>query len=213
MKTALKISLVCIIAACGCTACLLPRQQANTIHHYTLEYDPPAARNLQPLAQALGVQPFTVAAVYNTRRIIYRDASFKREEYVYHAWRANPGDLAADFLRRDLQQSGLFQAVLPYGSAAPARFLIEGSVDEFLECETRDRWEAVLTATITLLDGAAVDSSKKILFQKTYSARTACEHKNPRSFVAAMSSGMAGLSAQITRDVYDALKNAPPDAL
>lgn len=209
MKTALKISMVCLVAACWCTACLFPRQPANTISHYTLEYDSPPAAGVQPLALTLSVQPFTVAPVYNTRRIVYRDASFKREEYVYHAWRAGPGELVADFLRRDLQQAGLFQAVLPYGSSAGSRYLLEGSVDQFLESETHDLWEAALSLTITLLDGAAGDSSKKILFQKTYSSRTACEHKKPQSFVAAMSRGMAGLSAAISRDVYDALKNAP----
>jgi len=210
MKATVKIGFLCLAVACCCTACLFPRQPANKISHYTLEYDPPQqAAGLQPLAYTLSVQPFTVAAVYNTRRIVYRDASFKREEYVYHAWRASPGELVADFLRRDLQQAGLFQAVLPYGSSAGGRYLLEGSVDQFLESEMRDLWEAALTLTITLLDGAAVDSSKRILFQKTYSSRTACEHKNPQSFVAAMSRAMAGLSAAVSRDVYDALKNAP----
>lgn len=194
----------CCILMLFLGACLTLRQPGNKISHYTLEYDAPKTEGLSPLPYTLRIERFTVAPVYNTSRIVYRDASFKREEYEYHKWRSNPGDLIPSFLGRDLRQSNLFQAVLPSGSGASAMFVVEGSVDEFLEWESLDRWEAVLSCTLTVITKQEADITKKIILQKTYTVRKPCEHKNPRSLASAMSTAMAELSAEAVKDIYTA---------
>lgn len=207
MHNALKCFVVCLAAA-FCAGCLMPRSPAPVIYHYTFEYDPPKTGTAQPLDGAIVVQPFATATMYATRRIMYRDADFKRDAYVYHQWRALPGDMAADMLRRDLREARLFRAVLPVGSGAPSRFVLEGMVDEVFANETADRWQAVLSMTVTLLDEAVSDTSKKILLQQTYTARVPCAQKSPQSVAAAMSAAMAELSGRICADIHAAAHRA-----
>lgn len=187
-------------------ACINLKQPSHKIEFYTLEYDPPQLINLTPLSSLITVEHFSVAPEYNSNRIIYRDKSFKRDTYVYYRWRANPADLVTSFLSRDALQSGLFKAVLPYDSRVPASYLVEGSVDEFLECDTEEGWEAVLSVSITFMGGNEPDSDKKVLFQKHYHAREPCDKKHPRALAEAMSRAMSTVSREIIEHLYICLK-------
>ncbi len=188
-------------------SCLNLKEPRKKIDFYTLEYGPPQITGLQPLPFVIRVIRFTVAPAYNTDRMIYRDRSFGREAYFYHKWRANPGDLVTYFLSRDMKRSGLFKAVIPYDSTFPSSFAVEGSVDQFLEWDTRENWKAVLTISIALMAENEPDISKRVLFQKTYGKEALCRRKNPRALAEAMSQAMAGVSEEIIRDIYLHLKD------
>lgn len=187
-------------------ACFNLKQPKVKIQFYTLEYASPRIADLKPLPVVLKVDRFSVAPVYNTNRIIYQDRSFKRDEYFYHKWRSNPGDLVTYFLSRDIRQSGLFKAVLPYDSRFPISYTLEGSVDQFLERNMDDNWEAVLCVSITLMAGNEPDVSKMVVFQKTYCATKACKRKNPGALAEAMSQAMKEISEKVIDDVYFYLK-------
>jgi len=186
-------------------SCAGMRQPSPKIDYYALEYAPPQAGERTPLPRVIKVDRFSVAPLYSTAQIIYRDGSFKREAYTYHRWRSTPADLVTYFLARDLKQSGLFKAVLPHDSGQSSDFVLEGSVDEFLEWDREDSWEAVLAFGVTLMAANEPDISRRILFQKTYQGRKPCRQKNPAALAEAMSEAMAGLSAKVIEDVYEAI--------
>lgn len=187
-------------------ACLSLKQPSHKIEFYTLEYESPRFTNLKPLPFVIRLERLSVAPEYNSNRIIYRDKSFKRDAYVYYRWRANPCELVTSFLSRDLKQSGLFKAVLPYDSRLSSSFLLEGSVDEFFECDTEERWEAVLSVSITLMAENEPDGNRKIIFQKQYHAREPCDKKNPRALAEAMSRAMSVVSREIVDTLYTYLE-------
>lgn len=178
------------------------KQPRNQVQHYILEYTSPAITDLAPLPFSLKVERFSVAPAYNTNRIIYRDKSFRRDEYFYHKWRANPADMVTDFLSRDMRNSGLFKAVLPYGSDFPFSCVLEGSVDEFVEWDTPEGLNAVLAVTISLMAANEPDVSKRILFQKTYRVEKPFTEKTPRGLAQAMSMAMKDISGNVIRDIY-----------
>ena len=188
-------------------SCLKLKHPSNKIAFYTLEYDPPQIGNLAPLPSVIRMDRFSVAPTYNTDRIVYRDRSFKRETYIYHRWRANPGDLVTYFLARDIKRSGLFKAVLTYDSRFPSSYVLEGSVDEFFEWDTEEAWKAVLSLSITLMKEHEPDISQRILFQKTYRTKESCKRRNPAALVEAMSQAMSEVSREITIDIYEYLKD------
>ena len=200
-----KISILClsVLILAGCVNLKQPR---NRVQHYILEYASPVIKDLKPLPVSLKIDRFSVAPAYNTNRIIYRDASFKRNEYFFHKWRANPGDIVTSFLSRDIRASGLFKAVLPQGSDFPFSCVLEGSVDEFLEWDAPAGWNAVLAVTVTLMAANEPDVSKRILFQKTYRVEKPFSEKSPQGLARAMSSAMGDISAEIIRDIYSVLK-------
>jgi ABC-type uncharacterized transport system auxiliary subunit len=172
-----------------------------------LEYDSPLMGHRQPLSCVIKVNPFSVSPIYNTNRIIYRDSSFKRKAYVYHKWRANPAEVVTYFLRRDMKQSNLFKAVLSRNSRSPSSYMLEGMVDQFLEMNREDGWEALLSVSITFMEENEPDISKKILLQKSYRTRKPCMHKNPRALAQAMSLAMADISQRIIKDIHDRLND------
>ncbi|MFH1350067.1 MAG: ABC-type transport auxiliary lipoprotein family protein [Pseudomonadota bacterium] len=188
-------------------ACFNLKQPRNKVDFYTLEYDPPRLTNLESLPLVLKIDRFSVAPILNTGQIVYQDRSFKRDSYVYHRWRVNPGDLVTYFLGRDLRESGLFKAVLPDESGAPSSYLVEGTLEDFFERDTEEAWEAVLALSITLMAEREPDISKKIIFQRTYRAKEACKQKNPKALAVAMSQAMAKVSGEIIKDIYGFLKD------
>lgn len=207
MYSKTKLFLLCLSVFFLAGGCLNFKQPRTRVHHYILEYASPEIADLKPLPVSLKVERFSVAPAYNTNRMIFRDASFKRDEYFYHKWRANPGDMVSDFLSRDIRNSGLFKAVLPYESDFPSPFVVEGSVDEFVEWDSPEGWNAALAITITLIAAQEPDVTKRILFQKTYRMEKPFTEKNPQGLAQAMSLAMADLSMNIMRDIYAALKD------
>jgi ABC-type uncharacterized transport system auxiliary subunit len=202
-----KLFFLCVSVFYFVGGCANFKQPRNQVQHYILEYTSPEIKDLKPLPVSLKVARFSVAPAYNTNRIIYRDASFKRDEYSYHKWRANPGDMVTDFLSRDIRNSGLFKAVLPYGSDFPFSSVLEGSVDEFVEWDAPEGWKAVLAVTVALMAANEPDASKRILFQKTYRVEKSFTDKNPQGLAQAMSMAMGDISMNVIRDIYSVLKN------
>jgi ABC-type uncharacterized transport system auxiliary subunit len=182
--------------------CLNLKQPKNKIEYFTLEYDVPRISGLKPLPVVLRIFRFSVAPVYNTSQIIYREKSFGRDSYAYYRWRANPGDLVTYYLSRDLALSELFKAVLPYDSGFPCSHALEGSVDEFFEWDTDENWKAVLSVSVTLMAENEPVVSKRIVFQKAYRAEKTCDRKSPKALAEAMSRAMAEVSDEILKDIY-----------
>ena len=201
----ISISVFTIFLALILAGCLNLKQPRTKIEYYTLEYDPPAAQKRPPVSSALRIDRFAVSPIYNTNRIIYREGSFRREAYVYYKWRANPGDVVTYFLRRDLQHSGLFKAVVAGDSRLASAYRLEGTVDDFLEWDKKNGWEALLAVSITLIQENEPDITKRILFQKTYTSTQPCHQKNPMALSEAMSTAMSEVSEQIMLDIYSVI--------
>lgn len=183
-------------------SCMTLQNPANKVDYYTLEYGPSPPENLSPLDEVIQVRRFSVAAPYNMTRIVYRDDGFRRKSYDYHKWRANPGDLATYFLLRDMRNSELFRAVLTEDSKMPFSYMLEGSVDEFLEWDAEPSWIAVLTLTVTLMAEKEEDDHRRILYQKTYRDEEPCARKHPAALAEAMSRAMSRISTRITKDIH-----------
>jgi cholesterol transport system auxiliary component len=203
--------IICVLLLCfclligGCVNFGESKKAEKTIF-YTLEYDPPVTNHSQPLSAALRIKRFSVAPTYDTNRIIYRERAFRRDAYVYHKWRTNPGVLVSHFLSRDMRESGLFEAVFSHDSRVPASHILEGKVDEFFESDAKGGREAVLSISIVLTAIDEMEVGKRTLLQKTYQKREPYRGKTPEALVEAMSHNMAEISSEITREIYSFLK-------
>ncbi|MFH1623975.1 MAG: ABC-type transport auxiliary lipoprotein family protein [Pseudomonadota bacterium] len=187
------------------SGCLGINQERRKIDYYTLEYDAPKAMELEALPFVIYVNRFHVAPLYNSNKIVYREKRFKTDAYVYHNWRANPGDIVTYLLARDMRQSSLFNGVFAGEGRHSSSHAVEGTVDEFFEEDSDTLWHATLSISITLLAENEPDISKRVLFQKGYSVREPCAHKNPRAVAEAMSRAMARISQLIRLDIYNHL--------
>ena len=183
-------------------SCSSMKQPSLKIDHYTLEYVSPKPGDMPQLPVILKVGRFSVAPLYDTRQIVYRDRSFKRETYAYHRWRAHPAELVTDFLARDLRQAGLFKAVTQEESTVSPTHILEGSLDEFFEWDTEQAWKAVLTVTVTLIKAKETDTARRILFQKAFHAVQTYQEKTPKGLAEAMSEAMLRVSQDVMKAVH-----------
>lgn len=200
-----RLLVLCLF--CVLSSCLDFKQERMKIDYYTLEYDPPGIGSHELLPAVVRIEPFRVAPLYDTNRMIYREGLFKRDAYVYHRWRVNPGDLITYYLRRDLRESGIFKGVLPQESRSPSTHVVEGSVEEFYERDQETDGEAVLNITITLMKSQEPDISKRIVFQRTYGSTKALGQRSPQALAVAMSQSMAAVSKEIIRDIFISLRD------
>ncbi len=196
------LAFLLMLALAGCGAA---RTKAPDVRYYTLEYESPTVTG-EARQAVVTLSRFGVAPEFNTGKLVYRDLSFGRQEYAYHQWRATPQTLVPDYLRRDMQRSGLFLAVNRPGSSLPATHQLEGMIEEWMEVDGQDHWLASASLTITLLDLRAESVTRQVLFQRAYRESEPAAKKNPGSVVEAMSRVMRRLSERIIADVHAAIE-------
>jgi len=188
------------------TGCFSLKPESRKISYYSLEYDPPKIAAQEKLPVIIRVERFRVAPFYDSDKIVFRDNAFKKDAYIYHKWWVNPGDMLSYFLARDIKETGLFKAVFAIDKSLSASHTIEGMVEEFLEEDSPDSWQAVLSLNITLMTENEPDISKRILLQKKYHATEPCKEKTPRSLAEAMSRAMSKISEMVITDILQSFK-------
>jgi ABC-type uncharacterized transport system auxiliary subunit len=189
----------------GCTGA----QQPSRTQYYMLDYTSPAIKDTVRFDESLKVERFSVAQFYNSNSMIFRAGSIGLDKFPYDRWGANPGYMVADCLVRDFRQTNLFRGIFSYQDTEMVRFLLEGSITEFLAVEQKDGRKALLTVYVTLLDLNQTDSTKKVVFQKNYSYAAPCKENSAEGLAVGLSESMERLSGQIISDVYQAVKSRP----
>ena len=170
------------------------------IHYYTLEYDPPRPVETNPLPYIVKIEQFQSSPLYDSNRIIFKKEDFTRDEYTYHKWRANPGELVSFYLARDFSDTGRFQAALSYESTLPYSHLITGVVEDFY-LQKGDTSKAVLSIAVNLVEGKRSGQGNAILMQKKYRLGIESQTDGPQGFARAMSTAMQQGSAEILKDI------------
>lgn len=194
---------VLILFMAGC----MGGQQPSRTQYYMLDYTPPGVKDTARLDEPLKVERFSVAQFYNSNSMIFRAGSFGLDKFPYDRWGTNPGDMVADYLIRDFRRVGLFRGIFSYRDTDVVRFLLEGSITEFLIVEQKDGRKALLTIYVTLLDMNQTVCTKKVVFQKSYSHAAPCKENSAEGLAMGLSESLERLSAQIISDVYQAVKS------
>jgi ABC-type uncharacterized transport system auxiliary subunit len=201
----LSVAISIVLLSCFLTGCIGRGKASPMVELYTLEYPSPIFVNLSRLEQTVKVERFSVAKAFNTVSMVFRPEEFKLDTYASNRWMVNPGDMTSDYLLRDLRNSGLFHAVFSYRDYEDARFVLGGGLEEFLEIDEGKSRTAVLTLSVNLLDLSRSGTPSRLIFQKKYRSVEPISDADPAGLARAMSNGMAKVSAQVIKDVYDSV--------
>jgi ABC-type uncharacterized transport system auxiliary subunit len=204
-------ALILLLSVSLFTGCLKRDKPSTIAERYTLEYPSPGFSKLAPIDEAIKIERFSVARAFNTKSMVFRPEPYKLDTYASNRWMVNPGDMVSDYLLRDLRNSGLFKAAFSYRNLEHARYVLEGSVDDFLEIDAANKRTAALTISITLLDLSHSGAPNRLLFQKQYQTSEPLPERTPAGLAQAMSSGMGKLSSMIIRDIHQAVSAPPVD--
>jgi ABC-type uncharacterized transport system auxiliary subunit len=164
-------------------------------------------KELTSVNELIKVEEFSVAQTFNTSAMVYKEGANLRNVDPYNRWRTKPGEMTAEYLVRDLRNSGLFRAVICYDDSMETRYLLEGQVDEFLEVDEKDGRKAVLGLNVTFLDLKKREAPEKVIFQRDYKAVEPYREKTHAALAQGMSRAMEKISRQIILDLQDAVKN------
>ena len=199
------LPLLLLVLCLVLSACVGPSHPLQDVSYYTFSYAPPRTVTDSKLTVVLQIDPFTASPPYDTERIVYQPEPYQRNVYHYHRWQSNPADLVAQYLARDMKASGRFAAVLTNIGRLSATHVVTGMVDEILELDTKNGWEAIIDITITLSKADEPQADKAIIFQKSYRKSALSASRSPSAVVAAMSTAMADVSENVIADVFSAL--------
>ena len=177
------------------------------VQQYLLDYSPPVLAGLAKAREVLRVEPFSTAQAFAGTAMYYRPSPFELSSYSRERWRVIPGDMVTDFLLRDLRNAGMFTAVLAYEDPGEGRYVVTGTVAEFLEVDGGDGPRARLSVDATLLDTTEREITKRIVFQKTYTVEEAMKDKSARALAEAMSRAMKKFSGELMVDIHRAMGN------
>ncbi len=196
-------ALAALAATALLASCVKLAQPAPHVQTYALALAPSAPTD-RHFAVTLHVASFGVAAVYDREAIVYRENTFTTGAYFYHRWSANPGQMVADLLARDLADSGAFDAVQRSPSLAGADYDLTGNVETLEEASGPGGCVAALQLRVTLLRTRA-RSGSGVVRQKAYAAQEPCACDDVPRLVEAMSRALANVATEIGRDVQDAI--------
>jgi len=194
--------LMVLISGCG-----FGGKPSYSVNQYALEYPSPILKELTLVNELVRVEQFSVAQIFNTSAMIYKEGPNLRNVDPYNRWRTKPGEMATEYLVRDLRNCGLFRAVISYGHSEETRYLLEGQVDEFLEVSEKDGRKAVLSLHVTFLDLKMRDTAEKVIFQRDYKVVEPYPEKTPAALAQGMSRAMGKISGQIILDLQHAVKS------
>ncbi len=197
--------LIILSILAGCSGWLPKGKPSPPLKRFTLEYPSPVFDGLPRSEATLRVERFSSASSIDNQSMLYRPAPYRFSVYNFQIWIADPADLVSDFLVRDLQGSGLFQAVFPPQCPEEARFRLEGALLEFFENDASGRGVAVISLNAILLDTDRGEIDRKVVFQTGYSFAELVE-KNADSLAQGMSAAMGKLSSKLIADIYAAVQ-------
>jgi ABC-type uncharacterized transport system auxiliary subunit len=201
MKYFFLVSIVLSMVACS-----FGGKPAVMVEQYALEYPPPSLQSVAPMDEVIRLERFSVAQIFNHVKMVYRQKPTHYNDYAYHRWRANPGDMVGDSLLRDLRAAGIFKSVFYYRDIENTPFILKGGVGEFYESDEKDGRRAILSVHIAVIDTTSRELTKQVIFQKNYRYDEPVPEKTVQGFAQAMSRAVEKLSGQVITDICTAVK-------
>jgi ABC-type uncharacterized transport system auxiliary subunit len=199
----MKRSALLLMLAGALAGCIRFHVPAPVVHDYVLDYPPPHVEG-RALPVILRIAPLAVAAIYDRQPIVYRDGIYSTGTYFDRRWSANPGSMVADVLARDFNDSGLYRAVQRAPSLLAGDYQVGGEI-EAIEEEAGAGGCAAHLRLRMLVMRLRLGKGDPVLLQRTYTGDEPCPCNQPGALVAAMSHGLEKISAQLQRDVYEAI--------
>jgi cholesterol transport system auxiliary component len=192
-----RIALAVIIAF-PLAACSLgrPIPQATT---YSVE----PASEVTPLPrrpERLRMGHVQVAAAYAGSGLVYRLDEVRYAIDPYHAFVADPGALLGSRMAEWLDRTGPFSTVAPPGSAQPAPYVLEATVEELYGDFRADRAPAaVLSVQFALIDQASARS--KVVYERTIASHVSLSKASPDALIGGYGTALAQILSQLAVDL------------
>ena len=141
-----------------------------------------------------------VAAAYGGSALVYRLDDVRYASDPYHAFVADPGAMLGGRMAEWLDRSGPFSTVALPGSAQPAPYVLEATVDELYGDFRAGRAPAaVLSVQFALIDQAG--ARPKVVYERTIASRVNLPKASPDALVRGYGTALAEILSQVAVDL------------
>ncbi len=185
--------------------CARVHPQPEPVRYYTLSYDPPdfpeclTNGNHKPVT--IHLKRLDASAPYDTNQIIYAESPYERSSYAYHRWISTPATMVGSLLLRDIEKTGIAEAVVTIPAGKTVTHRIEGTIIDFYENDAPEDWEAVLALRLMLIRSDRTARTEELLFKKTYREIRILKKNNPLELARAMSKALETVSKAFIEDI------------
>ena len=194
-RRVLAVSIAWTLAACSIGR---PVPQATT---YII--DAPAemtSPSLPRRPETLRMGFVRVATAYAGSALVYRLDDVRYSSDPYHAFVADPGAMLGSRMAEWLDRSGPFSTVARPGSAQPAPYVLEATVDELYGDFRAGRPPAaVLSVQFALIDQAS--ARPKVMYERTIASRVNLPKASPDALVRGYGTALAEILSQVAADL------------
>ncbi len=196
IQTLLKITFVLMIAVALQNCSGVPQT-----YYYQIDYDMPASSS-QALPINLGITQFKADIPYQGDRIVYRSSQYEVQYYHYRRWVAPPVKLAEQMTVEQFMTSGAFRQVRTLPFQTSVDYILGGNIEAFEEWDEENSWFGNVRINFHLTERKSGD----IVWQKTFSKKTAAAKREPVEVVKAISESMRQVLAEAQGDIVAYLK-------
>ncbi|HTB66529.1 MAG TPA: ABC-type transport auxiliary lipoprotein family protein [Steroidobacteraceae bacterium] len=141
-----------------------------------------------------------VAAAYAGSGLVYRLDEVRYAIDPYHAFVADPGAMLGGRIAEWLDRTGPFSTVSPPGSAQPAPYVLDATVEELYgDFRAGAGPAAVLCVQFALIDQAS--ARPKVVYERTIASRVRLQTASPDALIGGYGTALAQILSQVAVDL------------
>ncbi len=166
-------------------------------YYYTLRVPAPPAANDPKTNFVLGIEHFRAVEMLRDDRIVYYASPTEVNFYQYHRWSADPPSMLSRLSAQQLEDMGVFAAVLLLPSRDPVDYVLRGRVLNFEEIDYEGSTKGRVVLDLKLLRWR----DRKVVWSSTHMVERSAEAGGVPGVVTALNAS----SAQLLREVLPGL--------